>query len=104
MRAISDRHRSGEILRHAGAAAIHRVGQGLFAPAALGILARGVQILALPRAGLGGQRALAIGLAGDRIGVPLPGAVHVVIGRGRREAARPAGEIGITEQNISLPK
>jgi hypothetical protein len=90
MRRLFGRYRSGEILSDACAADILRIGQALFAVAAMTVLVPTLQIVVLTwHIGLG-QRLLSIGIDSSTLGFLLSGGLLIVIGWVMREAAKAA--------------
>jgi hypothetical protein len=90
MRRLFGRYRQGEILSDACAADILRIGQALFAVAAMTVIVPMLQILILSW-GLGqGQRLLVLGVEGGTLGFLLSGGLLIVIGWVMREAVEAA--------------
>jgi Protein of unknown function (DUF2975) len=90
MRRLFGRYRSGEILTDHCAAEILRVGQALFAVAAMTVLVPTAQLLVLSWNAAPGGRILSIGIDGSTVGFLLSGAMLIVIGWVMREAAQAA--------------
>ncbi len=90
MRRLFGRYRRGEILSDACAGDILRIGQALFAAAAVTVILPTLHILILSWGSGEGQRLLSIGLDGSTLGFLLSGALLIVIGWIMREAARMA--------------
>jgi hypothetical protein len=90
MRRLFGRYRRGEILSDACATDILRIGQALFAVAAMTVIVPMLQIMILSW-GLGqGQRLLSVGVDGSTLGFLLSGGLLIVIGWVMREAAQAA--------------
>jgi uncharacterized membrane protein len=90
MRRLFGRYRQGEILSDACAADILRIGQALFAVAAMTVMVPLLQILILSW-GIGkGERMLVIGIESSTLGFLLSGGLLIVIGWVMREAAKAA--------------
>jgi Protein of unknown function (DUF2975) len=90
MRRLFGRYRQGEILSDACADDILRIGQALFAAAAMTVILPTLHILILSWGAGEGQRLLAIGLDGSTLGFLMSGGLLIVIGWIMREAARVA--------------
>lgn len=88
MRRLFGRYRAGEILTDACAADILRIGQALFAVAAMTVILPTLQILVLSWNAPPGGRILSIGIEGSTLGFLLSGAMLITIGWVMREAAR----------------
>ncbi len=87
MRRLFGRYRCGEILTEPCARHILRVGQALFAVAAMTVLVPTLQMLILSWNNPPGDRIIAIGLDGSTLGFLLSGGLLIVIGWVMREAA-----------------
>jgi uncharacterized membrane protein len=90
MRRLFGRYRRGEILSDACAADILRIGQALFAVAAMTVLVPTLQIMVLSWHIGPGQRLLSIGIDSSTLGFLLSGGLLIVIGWVMREAAQAA--------------
>jgi Protein of unknown function (DUF2975) len=87
MRRLFGRYRRGEILSDACAGDVLRIGQALFAVAAMTVLVPTLQTLILTWGNAPGGRILSIGLDGSTLGFLLSGGLLIVIGWVMREAA-----------------
>jgi hypothetical protein len=92
MRVLFARYAEGEILTPPCADRIRRIGKGLLALAALGLLTRTLQVLILSLGNPEGAHVLAIGIDGTALGFLLSGAFVVVVGRVMHEAVQVAEE------------
>jgi uncharacterized membrane protein len=90
MRRLFGRYRRGEILSDACAGDILRIGQALFAVAAMTVLVPTLQILILSWGNGVGQHILYLGVEGSTLGFLLSGGLLIVIGWVMREAAQVA--------------
>lgn len=87
MRRLFGRYRRGEILTDACARDILRIGQALFAVAAMTVLVPTLQILICSWNNGPGNRLLYLGVEGSTLGFLLSGGLLIVIGWVMREAA-----------------
>ncbi|MEO8530598.1 MAG: hypothetical protein ABI459_05205 [Deltaproteobacteria bacterium] len=92
MRQLFGAYAAGDVLSEANALTIQRIGQGMLAVAALGVVVRPVQSLILTLENASGQRAIAVSLSSADIGFLLAGGLLSVIGWAMHEAAQAADE------------
>jgi uncharacterized membrane protein len=90
MRRLFGRYRRGEILSDACAADILRIGQALFAVAAMTVFVPTLQILILSWNNGPGAHIVYLGVEGSTLGFLLSGGLLIVIGWVMREAAQVA--------------